>query len=213
MFVDKLSAKVYATIVKYCFAIFTSFWLIACSSDNLLKPLAPNATILAFGDSLTDGVGVSRANSYPTVLAKLTGRRVINVGISGETTEQGLARFAALLEQHQPELVILLEGGNDILRNYNLTQTKQNLATMIEQARSRNIQLILLGVPEKNIFSDSALLYQELAEEYNLVFDGEIISDLMKSKKYKSDPIHFNTLGYRKLAKRIQEILEDNGAL
>ncbi|WP_251358415.1 arylesterase [Kangiella sp. TOML190] len=188
------------------------FLLISCA-DNNLRTLSLNKSILTFGDSLTAGVGAAEYEAYPAQLEKLIGFKVINAGISGETTQEGLTRLAAVLDQHNPQLVVLLEGGNDILRNYNLVQTKQNLAQMIEEIQSRNIQLILLGVPEKNIFSDSAPLYRELAEQYHLVFDGEIISDLIKNKKYKSDSVHFNGLGYQKLAQRIAEILEDNGAL
>lgn len=124
-----------------------------------------------------------------------------------------MARLASVLDRHNPQLVILLEGGNDILRNQDLAKTKQNLSKMIEEIQSRNIQVIFLGVPKKNIFSDSAPLYKELADQYNLVFDGEIISRLIKKKRYKSDSVHFNALGYQKLAERLHEILSDNGAL
>lgn len=99
------------------------------------------------------------------------------------------------------------------MRNQDLAKTKQNLAKMIEKIQSRNIQVIFLGVPKKNIFSDSAHLYKELADQYNLVFDGEIISRLIKKKRYKSDSVHFNALGYQKLAERLHELLSDNGAL
>ncbi|NVJ65496.1 MAG: arylesterase [Gammaproteobacteria bacterium] len=200
-------------ILFYLSALALCTLLLAACGEQKLTPLNQQQVILAFGDSLTAGVGASEQDAYPQQLAKLVGHRVINAGISGETTAEGLVRLASVLDQHEPQLVILLEGGNDILRNQNLAQTKQNLAKMIEEIRSRNIQLVFLGVPEKNIFSDSADLYEELAQEYQLVFDGEIISDLIKKKRYKSDPIHFNALGYQKLAERIVEMLESNGAL
>ncbi|NNM14640.1 MAG: arylesterase, partial [Gammaproteobacteria bacterium] len=98
---------------------FSYFWIIilaACGAKPL-SPLSQNATIVAFGDSLTQGVGTTRDKSYPAVLAEISGRNVINAGISGETTTEGLGRFASVLEQNAPELVILIEGGNDILRN------------------------------------------------------------------------------------------------
>ncbi len=185
----------------------------ACSGDGGLKKLNADATILAFGDSLTLGVGANDEDAYPQKLEKLINLKVINAGVSGEATAEGLQRLGAELDRYSPQLVILLEGGNDILRNYNLVQTKKNLAKMIEEIQSRNMQLILVGVPEKNIFSDSADLYQELSEQYNLVFDEKIIASLLKKQRYKSDPIHFNALGYEKLAERLREILDENGAL
>ncbi len=187
-------------------------FVVACGEDKLNK-LNSSQPVLAFGDSLTAGVGANEVAAYPQQLERLIGFNVINAGISGETTEEGLARLSSVLDEHNPQLVILLEGGNDILRNYDLNKTEQNLARMIEEIQSRSIQLVFLGVPEKNIFSDSAPLYKELASEYNLVFDGEVISKLIKKKRYKSDPIHFNALGYQKLAENIRDLLDDNGAL
>lgn len=199
--------------MKYLKIFILLLSIVSCSSDKAFDKLNNHSPILAFGDSLTAGVGASENDAYPNQLAKLIGLKVVNAGISGETTKEGLTRLPSVLDKYNPQLVILLEGGNDILRNYNLVQTKQNLAKMIEEIQSRNIQMIFLGVPKKNIFSDSAPLYQELAEQYNLVFDGEIISTLIKKKRYKSDSVHFNALGYQKLSERLYEILNDNGAL
>ena len=136
----------------------------ACG-DAKLTAIPHNATILAYGDSLTYGKGVEEEQSYPSVLADLSSREVINAGISGETTKQGLARLASVLEENEPHLMILLEGGNDILRNQNLSQTKQNLASMIEMAQSQGVQVLLIGVPEKKLFSNSAKIFPELAEQ------------------------------------------------
>ena len=187
--------------------------LLSACSDPKLKPLSSGATIVAFGDSLTEGVGASKSASYPSQLAQITGLNVINAGISGETTDRGLARFEDVLEQHNPELVILLEGGNDILRNHSQIQTKQNLANMIDIANQRNVQVLLIGVPEKNLFSAVADFYDELAEEHQLAYMRGELSDLLKTSKYKSDQIHLNAQGYRVLAEKIAETLEAEGAI
>ncbi len=186
--------------------------LIGCDSTTKLTPLDPDATILAFGDSLTYGIGVEKHASYPAVLEELTGFTVINAGISGETTSQGVKRFARTLDQYNPELVVLLEGGNDILRNHPPATIRSNLSRMIQIAQSRNIPIILIGVPEKKLFSSSAPYYSELAESHNLAFDKDILSQLLKSAKYKSDPIHLNAAGYRKFAENIEQLMRDHGA-
>ncbi|MCW8856626.1 MAG: GDSL-type esterase/lipase family protein [Kangiella sp.] len=204
-----------AELKKYLYVtllLVGSLLLTACS-DPKLKPLSSNATIVAFGDSLTEGIGASEAASYPSQLAIITGLEVVNAGISGETTDRGLARFEDVLEQYEPELVILLEGGNDILRNQNQNQTKQNLAQMIDIAKRRNVQVLLMGVPEKNLFSSVAGFYDELAEEHDVAYMRGVISDLLKTKKYKSDQIHLNAQGYRVLAEQIAETLKEEGAL
>ncbi len=177
-----------------------------------LTPIPPEGTLLAFGDSLTYGVGVDPTHSYPSVLARLSGRQVINAGVPGEVTAEGLARLRTLLEQTDPDVLLLLEGGNDILRNRDSEATKRNLAAMIELAQARGIEVVLIGVPEKRLFSDVAPLYEALAEDYQLVFEDELVSDLLRQGAYKSDAIHFNREGYRVMAESLYDLLAREGA-
>ena len=188
------------------FLFIISALLTACS-DKPLQAVSVSDTILAFGDSLTAGYGTEPENSYPSVLAELSGRRVVNAGISGETTSEGLLRFAETLDTHNPKLLILLEGGNDILLNLSATEAKNNLSLML------NISVVFLGVPEKNLFSSAAPFYAELAEEHKVVFKKDLIAKLLKSPSLKSDSIHLNAKGYRKMAEGIHDLLKDNGAL
>ena len=106
--------------------------LLSCSGDSLPK-LDQGSTILAFGDSLTAGVGANKEESYPAQLSRMSRLEVINAGVSGETTRQGVTRFKTLVDDLYPDLIILLEGGNDILRNYPESETKANLASMRQQ--------------------------------------------------------------------------------
>ena len=199
---------------KHALALFIlALFIQGCGERQQLSRVSTEATILAFGDSLTAGVGADKQHSYPSVLARLSGRKVVNAGISGEVTEQGLARLADVIAKTSPDLMILLEGGNDILRNHNLQQTKQNLTAMIAMAKEKGVQLVLIGVPQKQLFSDVAPFYKELAEEHKLVFDGELISGLLRKRSYKSDMVHFNKSGYQKMAEAIHQLLIDNGAL
>ena len=119
------------------------------------------------------------------MLSQLTGLEVINSGVSGETTDDGLLRFEQELERVQPGLVILMEGGNDILQNRNLEVTKSNLAAMISLAKDRNIPVILIGFPEKRLFSNAAPLYEALAKENEAVFDGTLVAGLLRTAAYK----------------------------
>ncbi|MCH7371573.1 GDSL-type esterase/lipase family protein [Aeromonas sp. MR16] len=187
--------------------------LLAACGDPGLKPLAAGATILAFGDSLTEGRGVGPAQSYPSVLANLSGHTVINGGVSGEISLVGRARLPALLAEHKPALVILLEGGNDILRGSGEGALKDNLAAMIEAAQGSGAQVMLVGVPRKSLFADGAPLYGELAERYGLVLDNDSIGELLRSPELKSDSVHFNEQGYRTLAERLHGLLKEHGAL
>ena len=187
--------------------------LLTACSDKPLQAVSASDSILAYGDSLTAGYGATSEDSYPSILAELSGRLVINAGISGETTSQGLARFSDVLDKHNPKLIILLEGGNDILQNLSLAETKTNLSLMLQEAQARSISVVLLGVPEKNLFSSAAPFYNELAEEHDVVFAKDLVAKLLKSPRLKSDSIHLNANGYRKMAEEIHDILKDNGAL
>lgn len=203
--------------IVYQFSRFFSFLLFllflgGCSSPSL-DQVGADGTILAFGDSLTVGVGATGENNYPSLLSQMSGIKIINAGVSGETTSQGLMRFAEELDRTSPNLVILIEGGNDILQNQNPSQIKANLRMMIEEAKKRQIPIVLIGIPQKKLFSDSAPFYSELAEEYHLVFDDDLIASLMRSPSLKSDPVHFNNEGYQQMAQAIYDLLKENGAL
>lgn len=200
------------TTVKAAFIILL-LTISGCSDQTELKYIPPEGVILAFGDSLTQGVGSSAGGDYPAQLQQLIGRTVINAGISGELSAEGLQRLPALLRQHQPNLLILLEGGNDILRNLDQAKLKRNLAQMISLAQQQHIEVVLVAVPEKKLFSDSAPLYRELAEEYALVWESEIIANLLRSPQYKSDAVHFNNQGYQALSQRLASLLKEHNAL
>lgn len=198
--------------VRFFITVLVCSLLMACGSKPL-PLIAEHGTILAFGDSLTDGKGTSRDNSYPAVLEELSGRTVINAGISGEITADGLVRLQQLLDESTPDLLILLQGGNDILRNMNLNQTRDNLSAMITLAQNRNIPVLLIGVPEKSLFSSTAPLYRELAEQHNVPLMDDLIARLLKQADMKSDSVHFNEKGYRSMAEQIHKTLKKLGAL
>jgi len=192
--------------------VIFSIALIGCSSPKL-DLIESDGVILAFGDSLTVGVGTTRQNSYPSVLGDLSGLNIINSGVSGETSDIGLKRLPNELDRVFPDLLIIIEGGNDILQNRGHSEIKKNIAAMIELAKNRGVPVVLIGIPEKNLFSSSAPFYKELADQYQLVFDDSLISSLQRSPQLKSDYIHFNKEGYRKMAEAVYELLQDNGAL
>lgn len=195
-------------------ALFAGLLLAGCSADKARLPLlGSDATILAFGDSLTFGTGASSSESYPQVLAELTGHSVINAGVPGETTAGGLARLPRVLEETKPDLVILCLGGNDFLRRLDPAQTRSNLTRMIQMIRGANVPLVLVAVPQLRLISSSDPLYRELAKELKLPLENEVLADVLRDRDLKSDPIHPNAKGYRRMAEAIAELLKDNGAV
>ncbi|WP_233144749.1 GDSL-type esterase/lipase family protein [Methyloprofundus sedimenti] len=114
--------------------------------------ISQDAIILAFGDSLTYGTGSSESANYPSLLSTLSQHKVINAGITGEISHIGLKRLPVLLDKYQPELMILIHGGNDMLRRIPQQQIASNLRQMINEARQRNIKVVMLGVPKPRFF-------------------------------------------------------------
>lgn len=184
-----------------------------CGDTPQLPRLSNDAVILAFGDSLTHGNGASAEESYPAILEKLTGRKVINAGVSGEISEQGLKRLPGLLEKYQPKLLILCHGGNDILRKKDITQMETNIKTMIELAQSKNIPVVLLSVPEFGLFLSPAKQYKDIAESTGVVFLEDLIPDVLSDNSLKSDTVHPNKEGYRVMAEAIYQVLKKAGAV
>ncbi|MEJ2116062.1 MAG: GDSL-type esterase/lipase family protein [Gammaproteobacteria bacterium] len=185
-----------------------SFAAYSCSEPpNKLNFLSISTTILAIGDSLTYGTGANKGEDYPALLAKLTNINIINAGVPGEVSSKGLKRLPALLDKHVPELVIPIHSGNDILRKLPRHELKNNLSAMIELAKSRNIQIIMLGVPEPGIFLKSADIYEQVANENNIPVELSLLPKIFGNNSLKSDIAHFNAQGYKILAEGIYEFL------
>jgi lysophospholipase L1-like esterase len=192
-------------------ALFSA--LISCSDSQTIPRLTQDAIILSFGDSLTRGKGASEAQSYPAILQQLSGRQVVNAGINGELSEQGLRRLPELLDRHQPELLILCHGGNDILRQRDMQQLAHNLKEMIRHARDRNIPVIMLGVPRFGLFLSTADVYRDVATSTGVIFVEDTITEVLGDSSLKSDTVHPNGDGYHIIAESIYSVLQDSGAL
>ncbi|MFQ5759420.1 MAG: arylesterase [Acidiferrobacterales bacterium] len=178
-----------------------------------VPPLDVNDVIVAFGDSLTYGTGAEAEESYPAVLAELIGRKVVRAGVPGEVTEQGLARLPSVFEAHDPRLVIVCLGGNDMLRKVNEPQIKENLRAIIAAIRRRDIAVVLVGVPKAALIGSTPEFYTDLAAEFGIPYEGKILARVLYKSEYKSDTIHPNAQGYRKIAEAIAELLRKSGAV
>jgi lysophospholipase L1-like esterase len=164
--------------------IMVSTVLMACSSDAKSPRLASDAVILAFGDSLTFGTGATLTESYPAILERLVGRRVVNSGVPGEVTGEGLSRLPEVLEKEKPALMILCHGGNDLLRRLDQRQTANNLRAMIRLARERRVTVVMIAVPALGIALSPPLFYRETATEMKIPFDHSYLSQIRSKTAY-----------------------------
>ena len=188
--------------------------LAACGEKPPQLPkLGTEDVVLAFGDSLTYGTGAGPEEAYPKILSLLISRQVIGAGVPGETTEGGLERLPAVLDEVKPKLLLLCLGGNDMLRKVNYANIESNLRAMIEAARLRSVPVVLIGVPEPALFGGTAPFYDKLAEELELPLENKIMQDVLFDRELKSDQIHPNARGYRRMAQAIADFLRKAGAV
>jgi lysophospholipase L1-like esterase len=189
------------------------FALAGCGERPRLEPLAHDAVVLAFGDSLTHGTGAAEEESYPAQLEKLIGRRVVRAGVPGEVTAQALERLPAALDEHAPRLLLLCSGGNDFLRRLGNPQAEKNVREMVKLALGRGVGVLLIGTPEPGLTVSPPAFYAGIAEDYRLPYEGGIIGEVLKDRSLKADPIHPNARGYRLIAERLAAMLKQSGAI
>lgn len=170
-------------------------------------------TIAAFGDSLTAGYGVDITESYPYVLEQKLKEegfsvKVINMGVSGETTSGGVERVAFVLEQN-PDIVLLGLGANDMLRSLPPSLIKENLNTILQAFAENNKKVVLLGMQSsitngKTYREEFNKIYEDLAKEYSLPLVPFFLDGVaLRPSLNNNDGIHPNKDGYIK-------IVEDN---
>jgi lysophospholipase L1-like esterase len=173
-----------------------------------LPRLDGNAVVLAFGDSLTYGTGAAAQESYPAVLERLIGRKVVSSGVPGEVSAVGLARLPAALEEAQPTLLILCHGGNDFLRKLPETQPAANIRAMVKLAKEKGVEVVLVGVPRPGLTGSPAGFYADIAREFRIPYDGEALKTVLTDNALKSDWVHPNAKGYARIAQSLAELLK-----
>ncbi len=191
--------------------------LAACGGKPKESPLPAGTKVLALGDSLTAPHGVRPGEDWPTLLAQKTGWQVINGGVSGNTSADALARLPALLEEHQPQLVLVTLGGNDMLRKLPAEQTVANLGRMIDMARDKGAKVVLLATPKPSlagaVFNSLSPpdYYAEIAKERKLPLIEDAIPKVLSDTNLKGDQIHPNAAGHAKLGELIHTDLKKIG--
>lgn len=174
--------------------------------------------ILAFGDSLTAGFGVSREEAYPAQLQtrlEKAGLRyqVINAGVSGETTAGGLRRVAWVLNG-RPTLVILELGANDGLRGLSLEQTRANLEAIIRRFRDAQVEVVLAGMKLPPNYGTEYTegfegLFPALARQYRLPLIPFFLAGVAaRPELNQADGIHPTAEGYRLVADTVFAALQ-----
>ncbi len=165
--------------------------------------------IVAFGDSLTEGVGATTPqNGYVGVLERRLGITVVNRGVSGNTTADALARIDRDITPLHPNIVIVLLGGNDYLKKIPQEETFANISQIIKKVQSQGAVVLLLGVRGGLLHDKFADDFKALAKETGSLYVPNVLDGIFGDSKLMSDEIHPNDAGYMKIADKIAPILD-----
>lgn len=173
--------------------------------------------IAAFGDSLTAGYGADPGQSYPDHLQRALDKlgysyRVVNLGVSGETTSDGLARAATVIAQ-KPRLAILEFGGNDGLRGLPIVTTRANLDQMISLFEAAHIRVLLAGITLPPNYGQDYIrpfqtMYRDLALKHHVALIPFLLEGVFEHGLFQQDGIHPNAEGYAFVAGTVLRYLK-----
>ncbi len=173
---------------------------------------------MAFGDSLTAGLGVTSDESYPAQLQRRLvaagySYLVVNAGVSGDTTAGGLRRVAWVLSS-KPSIVVLELGGNDGLRGLSITETRRNLEQIIRHLQAQHVIVVLAGMklpPNYGIEYSTSFeaLYTELARTYQVTLIPFFLEGVAANPSLnQADGIHPTAEGHQIVAETVLKTLQ-----
>jgi len=191
--------------------------LMASEAQSVPHGKQEKRVILALGDSLTAGFGVAQEESFPSRLqvkineAKL-GYKIVNAGISGDTTAGGVRRINWLMK-HKPQIVILALGANDGLRGLSVDEMRSNLETMIRISHEHDARVLLAGMKALPNYGEDyqqkfESVFPELADKHDLVYLPFLLEGVAGVREFtRPDGIHPTASGYKIVAELVWEYL------
>lgn len=197
--------------IKIRLLLFAGFLTMAMLYYAFKQPITnyPSAgtDIIAFGDSLVQGVGSTEANNFVSVLSRKIHKQIINLGHHGDTTAKGIARLKEL-DAYNPKVVILLFGGNDYLQSVPIPQIEKNLSVLVENIQARGAVVVLAAV-RGGIFNDNFdKMYKNLRDKYHTAYLSDVLEGLYGNQNLMSDFVHPNNEGYMIIAERLYPVMK-----
>ncbi len=163
---------------------------------------AKEGEVVAFGDSLVYGVGSEESEGFVGLLSQKLRKDIVNLGVPGDTTKDGLDRLDEVLEL-EPSVVFVLLGGNDRLKQISQEETLLNLKEIISSIQETSAMVVLLGV-KGNIFSDRFdNELKAVARETGAVFVPDVLDGVIGNSDFMFDSIHPNREGYEIIAEKV----------
>jgi len=174
-----------------------------CAQRQINNIDSKGKNIICFGDSMTFGYGVERGEDYPAFLAKLVSIPVINTGIDGDTTVEGLKRIDSDVLDKDPRLVIIEFGGNDFLKNIPVEETIKNIGKMVDKIQSGGAMVALVDISAGFVLDAYRAQIYKMAKQKRAIFISSILQGIITNPRLKSDFLHPNEKGYGIIAQKI----------
>lgn len=188
-------------------AIAIAFLIFRQNDTGPKQTIRDTGPIVAFGDSLIYGVGASTDQNFVTKLSTKIGEPIVNLGIPGNTTADGLARLNTVVALN-PRIVLVLLGGNDYLKRVPPETTFSNLDTIISELRKRDIGVIVLGVQGGVLSDPFEKEFKALTKKHAVAYVPNVLNGLIGKKDLMSDAVHPNAEGYQRIADIVYPVLE-----
>ena len=182
--------------------------IMGCAKKEIKNINSKGKDIICFGDSITMGYGAGLGEDYPTALGKLLNLPVINVGIDGDTTVDGLNRIETDVLSKNPLLVIIEFQGNDFIKNIPKETTFRNIKEMISRAQAKGAIVALADISAGLFLNEYRQAYYEIAKQEGVIFIPTILKGILTNPGMKSDFLHPNAKGYKIVAQRIYRAIE-----
>lgn len=186
----------------------TAAVLAAGCGDKPARHPTAGTRIICFGDSLTYGTGATEGMDYPAQLARMIGREVINAGVPGDTTADGLERLEDDVLERDPRLVLITLGGNDLKNRTSKETAFANLRRIVTRIHEAGAVAVVGGIDIPLYGRGFGAAYEKLAEETGAVLIENVFDDILGDPSRMSDPIHPNDAGYTIMAERFREAIE-----
>ena len=187
-------------------ALVAALWSRNTGIPHAARPSA-GENVIAFGDSLVQGVGATPGRDLVSLLSARVGVPIVNAGRSGDTTSSALARLDSAVLSRRPRVVIVVLGGNDFLRRVPQHQTFANLEAIVDRIRRRGAAVILVGLSVGVVTDAYGDEYEDLAHRTSSGLVPDILAGILGHQDLMADYIHPNDRGYQLMADRIEPAL------
>ena len=191
-------------IWRKIFFILGFVFLCGCE-PQVANRSSQGTAIVCFGDSLTQGFGAEEGRDYPSVLRAQVDMPVINAGVSGNTTGDGLRRLESDVLEKDPRIVIITLGANDFIRGIPKEEILKNMGAIIDRIQERGAMVVWASVKMGLLGDAYRDDFKKLARQKKIVFIPDVLEGIFFNPKYKYDQIHPNSEGYKIMAERIYQ--------